>query len=168
MHVSTRPLLVSIRITVTPDHPQFYHPPFRKDSNFLLPPRSFLSTSPLGSAPFHPALLPSSSPFHLLVVRFFSTVHGLNLCLIADYWDFARMRKKRGDRGSLGRLSSPGSACSWKLEDCRREDGSLILSIVSRFYRSDFIFWIDEFDRLFPDVGQVNARYIKLPARIDG
>lgn len=42
---TTRPLLVPIRITVTPDHPQFYHPPFRKDSNFLLPPRSFLSIS---------------------------------------------------------------------------------------------------------------------------
>jgi len=29
--------LIPIRITVTPDHPQFYHPPSRKDSNFLLP-----------------------------------------------------------------------------------------------------------------------------------
>lgn len=89
--------LVSIRITVTPDHPQFYHPPFRKDSNFLLPSRSFLSTSPP---------LP---PPPLALRALFSTVHGLNLCLIADYWDFARMRKKREDRGSLDRLSSPRS-----------------------------------------------------------
>lgn len=149
MHVSTRPLLVSIRITVTPDHPQFYHPPFRKDSNFLLPPRSFLST-------FHPALLPSSSPFHLLVVRFFPPSMD-SICVSSRIIGISRGWGRR-DRGSLGRLSSPGSARSWKLEDCRREDGSLILSIVSRSYRSDLIFWIDEFDRLFPDVGQVNAR----------
>lgn len=126
-----RPSLVSIRITVTPDHPQFYHPPSRKDSNFLLPSRSFLSTS-AGTALSHPVAVPSAL---LLVYRLralFSTVHGLNLCLIADYWDFARMRKERRPwlARSLDRLSSRReSTRSWKTAD---EDESLILSVVSR------------------------------------
>lgn len=153
----TRPSLVPIRITVTPDHPQFYHPPFRKDSNFLLPPRSFLSTSlalfprvsdallfralslflsfslfpldpPLPPSPPPPPPLPPLPPIPLLAVRFFATVHGLNLCLIADYWDFARMRKER--RPWLARPSellgsAPGSG-SWKTAD---KDESLIPSV---------------------------------------
>lgn len=106
---ATRSQLVSIRITVTPDHPQFYHPPSRKDSNFLLPACGFLSTSP---APRSFLALPLSCSLSLSLflpaVHFFFTVHGLNLCLIADYWDFARMRKKRGDRETRSvRLSSP-------------------------------------------------------------
>lgn len=138
---TTRPLLVSIRITVTPDHPQFYHPPFRKDSNFLLPSCSFLSTSlalsGLSSTFSHFALFslgpsppsPSLPLIPLLAVRFFPTVHGLNLCLIADYWDFARMRKKSWlARPSELPGSAPGSE-SWKTAD---KDESLIPSVVSR------------------------------------
>lgn len=55
---SDGPLLVSIRITVTPGHPQFYHPSSRKDSNFLLPLRH-----------------PSPSSIHLAAVhRFFHSI----------------------------------------------------------------------------------------------
>lgn len=55
---SDGPLLVSIRITVTPGHPQFYHPSSRKDSNFLLPLRH-----------------PSPSSIHLVAVhRFFHSI----------------------------------------------------------------------------------------------
>lgn len=118
-----RSLLVSIRITVTPDHPQFYHPPFWKDSNFLLRSRSFLSISP--------------PP--LILCTLFSTVHELNLCLIADYWDFARMKKKREDRRSLDRLSSLRSVREPRAAEKRTtdKDESLILSVVSRSFPPD-------------------------------
>ena len=71
--LSDGPLLVSIRITVTPGHPQFYHPPSRKDSNFLLPLRqpSYPEAGLCLDDRFFCSLL-SSSPFFFL-----SSLHRL-------------------------------------------------------------------------------------------
>lgn len=106
------------------------------------------------------SLSPSSS---LRELFFFFIVHGLNLCLIADYWDFARMRGRRGDpRLSLVRLSSPGSA-----HEARRlptRTSLLILSLVSRSLRLFFrIGESTDYSRLCGTSKCENGEYIKRP-----
>lgn len=138
---SDGPLLVSIRITVTPGHPQFYHPSSRKDSNFLLPLRhpspssihlaavhhSFFHSISLSS--FFPPFPPSSSFsfFSLLFFSFFFLFQRLSrrdsICVSSWIIGISSMEEGREEEVGWLLASTPVSAPRESVDREREKKG---------------------------------------------